>query len=280
MESDESSYRAIIETFENVIKNLTSDEIVNLCLTNSKFKFICDVRSTWINLLKKEYGVDQLTMSDPRAEYIARKRYPPEMKITLKKMLEWLSQQYSGKLVCFDGFGYRFLIFERMDGVQFLNITPDNITNGLIYIEMTNHRYDSLTLYALDNEFNRSFVNDDEVDQIPINVNDVTVLNMSDIFRMIPLFDDEIVYYNAYSYHDVFHTDVYFIGKSTYEKIFDLIEQESEPDIKRINGMYEFYNGDNTFVLSMDDKRLNNYFQQKQYWIEELDQESEDDDSE
>lgn len=297
MESDTvPHYQVLINNFENVIKNLSSDEIVNLCLTNSEFKFICDKRSTWIELLKREYGVDRLTMSDPRAEYIARKRYPPDMKITLKELLKWLSQQYPNKLVCYDGFRYRFITFDKTDEViEFLDIRGNFIFNQDGIIQFDTFDYDAilLHLYILDTSFNRSFIvgdesrqgenfrgnehygedeNDlvisdlvisdgyDENDLVVQNVIYEVIVTLAEVFRMIPVFDDEIVYFNAYRYDEVQDDNVYTIQKCNYLDILRLFQDNSD-NIEYINGVYQYLGRYNKLILPHD-QRLLDYIQQ------------------
>jgi hypothetical protein len=59
------------EVWENITKDLSYEELVKLCQTNPRYRYLCDDPRVWRFFLRRDFGT-VYTGIDPKAEYLRR----------------------------------------------------------------------------------------------------------------------------------------------------------------------------------------------------------------
>lgn len=135
-------YLSSISTIsDNIISNLSIEEILNLCSTNLKIGRMCENPLMWIRLIKRDFGIDSKS-NDPRSEYFKylgidklssdlRSDYISK-KIELWKVMDMIPHSINEHILFIEP--YYFYIIDTESVSYFLDKSPIKVDNYLFHI--------------------------------------------------------------------------------------------------------------------------------------------------
>lgn len=141
--------------FESLIKELSFEDIINVCSTKREYSRVCNDPRTWEFLLERDFQAKAYT-NDPRKEYLQRKQYPYYQTFGPEHFIRSMPPALPDQIWIFEANGYDYSLY-LMSIDDFRKEEYDHFTwikkgETLIY------EHDEGSFVILDTPQNRSLV--------------------------------------------------------------------------------------------------------------------------